>query len=36
MTPGIGWKKAEKIKQMLDATFSKRQEAATQARLGEQ
>jgi DNA excision repair protein ERCC-4 len=36
MTPGIGWKKAEKIKETLDTTFTKRQESATQARLEEQ
>lgn len=36
MTPGIGWKKAEKIKETLDTTFTKRQEPGTQARLEEQ
>jgi DNA excision repair protein ERCC-4 len=33
MTSGIGWKKAEKIKQTLDTTFTKRQESGTQERL---
>jgi DNA excision repair protein ERCC-4 len=33
MTSGIGWKRAEKIKETLDATFTKRQESGTQARL---
>ena len=33
MTAGIGWKKAEKIKELLDATFTKRQESGTQERL---
>jgi len=33
MTPGIGWKKAEKIKEMLDATFTRHQPGAAQARL---
>jgi DNA excision repair protein ERCC-4 len=33
MTRGIGWKKAEKIKEMMDATFTRRQETAAQARL---
>ena len=33
MTAGIGWKKAEKIKETLDATFTRRQEAAKQERL---
>jgi len=33
MTGGIGWKKAEKIKHMMDATFSKHQQGAPQARL---
>ena len=36
MTQGIGWKKAEKIKEMMDATFTRRQEAGVQARLEEQ
>ena len=35
MIPGIGWKKAEKIKGMLDATFTRRAETAAQARLEE-
>ena len=33
MTPGIGWKMAEKIKEALDATFTRREESGTQARL---
>ena len=33
MTAGIGWKKAERIKETLDATFTKRQESGTQERL---
>jgi len=33
MTPGIGWKKAEKIRNMMDATFTRRQQGAAQARL---
>jgi len=33
MTQGIGWKKAEKIKEMLDTTFTRRQEGTAQARL---
>ena len=33
MTQGIGWKKAEKIKEMLDATFTRHQQTAAQARL---
>lgn len=33
MTPGVGWKKAEKIKGMLDTTFTKRLESGTQSRL---
>lgn len=33
MTAGIGWKRAEKIKQMLDTTYSKRDEAHHQMRL---
>lgn len=33
MTQGIGWKKAEKIKETMDATFTRRQETGTQARL---
>jgi DNA excision repair protein ERCC-4 len=35
MTQGIGWKKAEKIKEMMDATFTKHQQGAAQARLEE-
>jgi DNA excision repair protein ERCC-4 len=33
MTQGIGWKKAEKIREMMDSKFAKHQEAAPQARL---
>ena len=33
MTQGIGWKKAERIKEMMDTTFTRRRETATQARL---
>ena len=33
LTQGIGWKKAEKIKDMLDARFTKYQEKGTQERL---
>jgi len=33
MTAGIGWKRAGKIKQMLDKTYSKRDEAHQQMRL---
>ncbi len=33
MTQGIGWKKAQKIKEMMDATFTKHQQGAAQARL---
>jgi len=33
MTQGIGWKKAERIRNMMDATFTKHQQAAAQARL---
>ncbi len=33
MTQGIGWKKAEKIKEMMDATFTKHREAVAQSRL---
>jgi DNA excision repair protein ERCC-4 len=36
MTPGIGWKKAEKIKEMMDTTFTRRAESGTQSRLEEQ
>ncbi len=34
-TPGIGWKRAEKIKEMMDTKFSRYQEKAPQARLEE-
>ncbi|HUI23253.1 MAG TPA: ERCC4 domain-containing protein [Nitrososphaerales archaeon] len=33
MTPGIGWKKAERIKSMMDTTFTRYQRGAAQARL---
>jgi len=33
MTPGIGWKKAEKIRELMDARFTKHEETAPQARL---
>ena len=33
MTQGIGWKRAEKIKEMMDATFTRHQQGAAQARL---
>lgn len=33
MTQGIGWKKAEKIREMMDSKFTRHQEASTQARL---
>ena len=36
MTQGIGWKKAERIKGVMDATFTKHRETETQARLEEQ
>lgn len=36
LTQGIGWKKAEKIKQMLDARFTKYQETGKQERLEEE
>jgi DNA excision repair protein ERCC-4 len=36
MTQGIGWKKAEKIKEMLDTKFTKHQESEAQARLEEE
>jgi DNA excision repair protein ERCC-4 len=36
MTQGIGWRKAERIKEMLDATFTKHQQATPQARLEEE
>ena len=35
MTQGVGWKKAERIKEMMDATFTRRQETGTQERLAE-
>lgn len=35
MTPGIGWKRAEKIKTLLDTAYSMRDEARTQTRLEE-
>lgn len=35
MTGGIGWKRAEKIKEMLDAKYSKREEPHQQTRLEE-
>lgn len=35
MTPGIGWKKAEKIREMLDARFTRYQEKGDQSRLEE-
>ena len=33
MTQGVGWKKAERIRNMMDATFSKHQQGAAQTRL---
>ncbi len=36
LTQGIGWKKAGKIKEVLDAKFTKFHEAGTQARLEEE
>ena len=33
MTQGIGWRKAEKIRNMMDATFSRHQQGTAQARL---
>ncbi len=36
MTQGIGWKKAEKIKEMMDATFTKHRETVAQSRLEEE
>ena len=33
MTQGVGWKKAERIKNMMDATFTKHQQGAAQSRL---
>lgn len=35
MTPGIGWKRAEKIKEVLDAKFTKHSEEGAQSRLEE-
>jgi len=35
LTQGIGWKKAEKIKEMMDAKFTKYHQEGTQARLEE-
>jgi len=35
MTQGIGWKKAEKIKEVLDTRFTKRLEEGAQSRLEE-
>ncbi|MDG6954547.1 MAG: heavy metal resistance protein CzcA [Nitrososphaerota archaeon] len=35
MTQGLGWKRAERIKDVLDARYSKRQDEAPQARLEE-
>ena len=35
MTGGIGWKRAEKIKEMLDARYSRKEEGQQQARLEE-
>jgi DNA excision repair protein ERCC-4 len=35
LTQGIGWKKAERIKAMLDTKYTKHQEEGTQARLEE-
>jgi hypothetical protein len=35
MTKGIGWKRAEKIKELLDSKFSSYQEAKSQTRLEE-
>jgi DNA excision repair protein ERCC-4 len=36
LTPGIGWKRAEKIKEMLDTKFTKYKETGAQSRLEEQ
>ena len=33
MTPGIGWKKAERIKSMMDTTFTRYKKSPAQARL---
>ena len=35
MTPGIGWKRAEKIKEVLDAKFTRHAEEGAQSRLEE-
>ena len=35
MTPGFGWKKAERVKQMLDSRFSKHESGKDQTRLEE-
>jgi DNA excision repair protein ERCC-4 len=35
LTQGIGWKKAEKIREMMDAKFTKYRQEGTQARLEE-
>ena len=35
MTPGIGWKRAEKIREMMDTKFAKYKAAEAQARLEE-
>ena len=36
LTPGIGWKRAEKIRELLDTRFTKYKESGSQARLEEQ
>lgn len=36
LTQGIGWKRAEKIKEMMDTKFTRFQEVGTQARLEEE
>jgi len=36
LTQGIGWKRAEKIRQMMDARFTRYEEKGTQARLEEE
>ena len=35
MTPGIGWKRAEKIKEMLDTKFTRNEAGKDQTKLGE-
>ena len=35
MTQGLGWKKAEKIREMMDAKYTRHQEAESQSRLEE-